>query len=584
MLSTTLVDLVAEIEAAEKFRDEHLEHYHRTVSRYAGSAYRRWSGNGPRDLANFSYEYLSLMLPRIAFDRPTVAIKAGTLEQEAVATRLKHALDRWMRMVKFRSTARRLATDMLIGGYGVGLVVSEPRYGHRDIDDTAPYLPRVYRLSPGTFFADPAATHPEEWRYAGHVWTIDLDELRRKAETDKTWNRVAIEGLQSEQGIDEVRRDVLGDTRDIPIRHQVAIYELWIPEVHPDLLADPATAAAAARGEVTGTIYTLIKAGGDGTDAIKEGFLRQPQPFRGPRSGPYVQIGVYDVPEDPYPLSPLVAVLPQVDDFEAALNTQHQGAVGYKRFAAIDAAKKTLQRDIKNMGSEYILSVEGLAPGVIQMLEVGGITQQQLLHTSVQKERLDRTSGMSDALRGNVSGDATATEVQVAEGSASMRTADVGNQFTAAIADVLTRVAWHLWHDDRVEFPLGLEAARALGDTNPLWSKNVRAGEFDDLDLEIEPYSMQRVSAGVLQARALQLFEIIERSAVGMGQAPKAPWSTILSLIGGMLNVPNLPTLVGASNPMAFAGFTGTRGGGRDAGPGPTSPAGVAAAVARGAG
>lgn len=67
---------------------------------------------------------------------------------------------------------------------------------------------------------------------------------------------------------------------------------------------------------------------------------------------------------------------------------------------------------------------------------------------------------------------------------------------------------------------------------------------FDDLELEIEPYSMERSSEGLVQKRSLEAHQILMGSLPSMQQFPDYPWKDHFAKIGNAMNMPDMADLV----------------------------------------
>lgn len=538
MLSSDFDTLRREVESAERFRDTHLSGLRDTIERYHGPAYRddradAWTD----DPENFYHEYVSMVLPRIIHDNPKFRIRNGNpIIDMLVGKRLQLAMNRWVRITGLRKTLERIATDMLFS-YGVGLTVSEPRPEVRQIDGRGPYLPRVYRISPERFFIDPAASNIEDARYLGHCYAVDKEDLIKRAETDKSWDAQAIEDIASNTDLDYARDDV---GRNILDRKELAVYEVWVPEISSDVAEQ--VDEMLNLGVLNGMIYTFVK--GRNSETKWDGYIRAPIPYYGPRGGPYTVFGVYTVPDDPYPLSPLVAVKSQVDDLNAHLKSMRSSAAAYKRMIMVDARNSKLAQDIKDRPHDYIVVSESLDKDRILNLEVGGITGQQVQYSQLAQDRLDRVSGMHDAMRGNISGTATATEVAVAESSATMRMAHLKRQFQEAV-DMLGRsVSWYMWHDNRIVIPLGKEAVAQLMEAEPVFQGGIGMPGWEDLEVAVDSYSMERVSESLVQKRALELLQITTNVAQAAMMMPNVKWKEILGVVGDALNVPHLADMI----------------------------------------
>ena len=540
MLKLDLHSLMREVEAAEDFRDQHLSEWRRLIERFHGPAFRAIDTHED-DPENFVHEYVALLLPRIVHDAPKIRVKsARPVTQSMTAGLLQVGINRWCKMTKVRNTLERIATDMLLG-YGVGMVVNEPRKGYRDIDGGEPFLPRLYRISPDRFFMDPAATNVEDTRYMGHCWVIDRDDLLAQAEREDGWDSEIINRVADNSGVDEVREGYSGK-REIPDRQELVVYEVFVPEVRDEDIEEIDESLGAQM--FSGTIYTMIKgqsADGKKTDA---GFARKPRPYYGPRTGPYTVFGVYTVPDDPYPLSPIMALVPQMDDVNHHLRSMRYSASAYKRLIAVDSRNAKLAQDIRDKDDLYVVLADGIDPTQVVPIEIGGITQQQVQYSSMAQDRLDRVSGIHDAMRGNITGQPTATEVSVAESASGMRMAHLKRQFQECVNESMRNVAWFLFHDRKVMFPIGEDGVAIVGEPEPLFSASAMVGTFDDLDLDIEAMSMERVSDIVLQKRSMEMLQLVSSLAQQVVVSPHVKWRDVMSLVGDAMNIPNLGDLI----------------------------------------
>jgi len=228
-----------------------------------------------------------------------------------------------------------------------------------------------------------------------------------------------------------------------------------------------------------------------------------------------------------------------------------------KRIAFVSRAEPDLQKKVKRSedGDVVPVNTEELNNN-LKEVELGGVTPAALNALQIERERRDRISGMSDAMRGNVAGSGTATENAIAAEASTARMAFIKQQFTDCVTDLLRKVAWYMYHDDRIVFPVGDEMANVLGVTQgeiyeergePWYQggvpEDMTGYSFRDLDLDIEPYSMERVSEIQMQNRMMQLVQIVTQI---IPQAISAPVdiNALLNVIGNMTNTPDLAKVV----------------------------------------
>ena len=550
MLKTDAKNLFTEIEHAENLRDAHLAAMAEQVDKFTGPHY----ANGQSEYVpeNHYYEYVSLMVPRLIFDNPRVRVssrRAGT--QQDVAEALRHGLNRWCRDSDVRKLLTLVATDCLFN-FGVLLVTEEINQtlsSHEQTEGKSkPMWPAVTRVPQKRFFVDPLATNIHEARFMGHKWVRDKEDLISEARNnpDAGWNADAIEQISEGTGVDE-----LHERANVPDRGEIVAYEVWVPEIEDADTLGP-------DGGFHGTIYTLAVGGDTTEDERRTVMIREPRAYYGPRWGPYVFFGMYPVPDSIFPLSPISAVEGQVEDLNRHVLAAAHSAENYKKLVFTDATDPRLQQKVKE-NDDYVIPIQGMDKQKMVQAEIGGMTQTQMAYIEAARDRLDRNSGIQEAQRGNVEGRGTATEVQIAEQAATIRLAFQKQQFQDAVERILRTVAWYLYYDDRIAFPLGQEAANDLGLVDP-WlvggSHDDESGAtFDDLELEIEPYSMERTTEGTQQRRAMEVVELITNLAPMIPQAPYINWPEMFTMLGDAMNLPNLEQLVDTDLAMTLAGM-----------------------------
>lgn len=358
------------------------------------------------------------------------------------------------------------------------------------------------------------------------------------ADREEGWDKEAIR----EAAASDSRRDK-GNQRLYPDRDEIVVYEVWCPDYEMD--ESPGSDMG-----FHGTIITLAACQSpDGSSPLGK-FLRKPRPFYGPRTGPYSMFGVYKVPDSPIPLSPLLAVEAQISDLNEHVRAASNSMMKHKRIVGVNDPR-TAQL-VKDTGHDYVAVVpfeDGRA--MVQEFELGGQTEQQARWIATCRERADRALGMDEALRGAVSGAGTATEHTIASEAANTRIAYIKQAFTDSVTALLEKVAFYMYHDDRIVFPLGSEVAREMGmppDASPYFEGGGHDSEagygFEDLELEIEPYSMERASEGMAQKRAMETHSLILNTLPAMQQFPDYPWLDHFQKIGNAMNAPDLPDLV----------------------------------------
>ena len=90
-----------------------------------------------------------------------------------------------------------------------------------------------------------------------------------------------------------------------------------------------------------------------------------------------------------------------------------------------------------------------------------------------------------------------------------------------------------------------MTAAKEMGMGEPYFVGGVNPPRsYDDLELEIDPYSMERTTEALQQRRAMEAFQIIANVASAMPTMPYVNWTALLDKMGDALNMPDLSNLV----------------------------------------
>jgi len=543
-LDTKSSALWEEVKAAEGFRDEHLKTISDRVARYHGPGYKGEAipGVDSYDPENHAFEWISSIVPRMAYDNPKfnfISKRPG--EAGIVVDALRRGCNRWARDVNFRRDCEVLAVDYSFAWFAA-IVTLEPRQGMHQSEDPVMW-PQVYRLGFKEFFLDPRAKRQEDARYMGHAFVRDHEDLVKEAEEnpDAGWNVEAVKSMTPGEGVEDFHKGAEEKVEGtaIPDRKEVILREVWVGSHEMD-------ESPGADEGFHGTIFTLASGVG-ASSGEKPKFVRKPRPFYGPRSGPYVLAGSYTVPDDPWPMSALVAVESQVKDMNDHARASKNSADSYKRMVFVDnSMDRDLASKVKNSPHDFVVPVNGLDKNSIVPVEVGGLSSTQLEYVMVAKDRLERNSGMSESRNGAVSG-ATATEVAVADRGSETRMGFVGGKFEDGIKQIARKVAYYLFIDDEIVFPLGSDDADELGMNSP-WFRGGGGLEsgftFDDLEIDIEPYSMSRISEATLQQRTMQVSEIVTQMGPMVPQMPWIKWKNVLKQLGESIHSTELEDLI----------------------------------------
>jgi hypothetical protein len=527
-------NLTEEIISAISWRKRHLAELEDQVKKYHGGAYIDDAGMGAgqgTDPENYAFSYISLVLPRLAHDVPRVQVEAqGEAALDDTAKMIEMAMNTWATRSNLRRTIERIAVDMLFS-YGVAMVTPVPNTSMRRIEPAhGGKLPRVYRISPDKFVIDPSATDLSDARYVGHQYVIDHDDLIEQGKASSYFDDQKVADLVT--GDDETGTYDSQAGRNTPNRKQVIVTELWIPDGElPEEFQD---------GLHHGVIIRIASSGNDYYTVISE-----PEPFYGPPSGPYALVGAYTVPGDCYPLGVMTASQGLTDELNSHLKSMNSSAGAYRRLVLVDSRGTKLAQDIASTPDLHVVPVENIDRDRVVPIEIGGVTQQQLQYTSMTQDRLDRLTGLNEVIRGLVTGDATATEVQTAASSSGLRISWLQRCFAESIDNLMYVAGWYMYHGGEVEIGLGAESAVAFG--SRLTFVGGSFGEdYDSYSIKVSTYSLERSSEALQQKRALELLQLVMQVGEAVPAMPHVRWDRLLEMVGDQMNMPALRDIISA--------------------------------------
>ena len=414
---------------------------------------------------NHAFSMVRFYVPSIAFNAPRIRLNSRVYGTDQAVTELQYAINTWVIDSDYGEFLIQPATEMLFGP-AITLTTRED-HPTLELEDGSPAKRMVKsRVSPNNYFRDPASLDGRMGaRYEGHRYPTDLNSLLDAAKDDlkkpegerEGWIPQAIEGLAVNAGIEEYRKH--GDNPPvIPDREEVLIYEVFYKDYEDD-------DHPGSKEGFHGTILTLgVGVGDDGDGPAGARFIKDPRPFYGHPEGPYTCCETFFVPDDPYGLSMLVATEGQNRDLNRHARGSSDAAARYKRLILVDNTAPDFVEKVRDGEHDLVLPVEGLGKNKVQEVEIGGITDQNLAYLELDRDRLDRVSGMSDIARGVATGGGKkATESALAEQNADIGVDYVRQRWLHFVRKDLEKVLYPFWKDPKMRVLLGPEAAKELG-------------------------------------------------------------------------------------------------------------------------
>jgi hypothetical protein len=276
--------------------------------------------------------------------------------------------------------------------------------------------------------------------------------------------------------------------------------------------------------------------------------LRKPRRYYGPRWGPYTLFGAYDVPRSAWPMGPLQAHEGQVQEVNLHARANSKSAARRKTLMVYDEMIKDDADKVAKAEDGTAVGLSGLDKKKFEIFEAKGVTEDALAYEQWARSRLERVSGLNDRAKGDLDQSSTATADAIAARGASSRMRHLEETLYDGSTRQLRTVAWFYWHNDRVVEDIPPEAAAQITQmmgVPPEMAAGMQMrggfdGSFDDMELRIEQYSMQRPDEATMQARSLQMAQVLPSLGAAAIQYPFLPWQEVFGKIGKSMNWPEL--------------------------------------------
>jgi hypothetical protein len=499
-----------------------------------GPAYRQ--GWGRRSPENHALEWFSYMRSRCLMGNPRVRWVSDSPDQDTQtrSSALTHACNAWTQRTNMRNLNEELLMDYGFK-WSVCLVTSEPAPGWTGTNN-APYWPAAYRLPTEWFRFDMAARRAEARRWSAHLNIGSRTQLLELADDPKSgWDKEVLEGI-----VRQNVRKFRDDRTVIPERDEIPYWEIWAPDVElPE-------SKGRDKG-YNGTIYTLVD-----EQSATLGFPRKPRPYFGPPTGPYVFGGDYVVPDESLPMGPLTATKYQAEYVNKIARATIRAVEKYKNIVLVRNGSN-LPDIIKDGTDQYVFSIDD--PDVrssVTQVQVAGATEQHFAAKMDAQATLDRNSGITDLMRGQVDHRNKATADALAAQASESRTSYTEAKFHAFIARIIWTVGYFIDRDEDIEIEIpesagmmdpktGRPATKVKGGL----AKGQSAEEFFGHQLSLEIGSMERDLAQDVQLRQGILDMTIQQiAALGPQTALYIDWQKYLDTKAELTGVHELKDIV----------------------------------------
>jgi hypothetical protein len=219
-----------ELESGGQLLKKHLGYGDELVADFVGSDYREDMGPDIESHENHCHEVVANTLPHLLWDNPKVDMRSGaTTFQRLLIRGLTAATNRWIESIDLSDPCGLAILDSFFW-FGCTLTTMAPVPGHED-NYPGNLLPRVTRISPRRVRVDPQALTLRQARWISHMWVRDKQDLLKAKNRDGTprFDQRAVKALKTDTMMEEAFPDHSKDARGVT-RESVVGFEVWVPE------------------------------------------------------------------------------------------------------------------------------------------------------------------------------------------------------------------------------------------------------------------------------------------------------------------------------------------------------------------
>jgi hypothetical protein len=524
------------------------------VRQYVGN---HWSEEGSREKVpvNLLSLYCTVVgrnlianNPRVmlsTFDRatkPTVKAMEAWCNKEIIRSNLQEGLQRWVMDSLFSVGIMKvaLATPAESAAAGWRLGAGQPFAETIDLDD---------------FVFDVHARSFEEVGFIGHRYRVPLEAVRDSPFYNRGRKELSPSQDQPYNPEGDERIHMLGRTflagEGEEFEDHVDLWEVYLPR-HRLVLT-------LANDDLSGPQQT---AGG----RVAVGALRE-QSWLGPEAGPYHLLKMALVPGNAMPKGPLQDLMDLHEASNRAYRKLIRSADRIKENVAVAGGALEDGTRIMNADDGEIIRVDN--PERTKQIVFGGQGAQTVLAlATVLKDLFVYMGGNLDMMGGLSPQSKTLGQDQLLAQNASRAVAEMQDRTVTGTAAVLRALCWYWWHDpylvqrSRHALP-GLPEAEIVRQVTPQMR---RQGQFEDLDIEVDPYSLAHQTP---QARMQALNGVVKEIVLPMmqlliEQGHGFDINAYLEKISKYMDMPDLAEIVTIAEAPAAA----TQGGGGAGGAG----------------
>lgn len=419
---------------------------------------------------------LSILIPYLVMTDPKVLITSKKKEFRPFAKTTEMAFNHLIEEIKFaRNSLRPMVRDAMLG---LGVMKTGLMKSHEvEIFGHTHAVGQVYSdpVDLVDYIGDPSATTFEGFEFEGNFYRIPVEAAKEmySRHADLMIPSYNLHGADREYDPQNIAKGKMSSGQYSTLREYVQLADYWIPDENVIITIEPRSA----------TILRTIDA-------------------ETPEGGPYDKLYFKDFPGSSLPIPPVWYWMDLDTTLNIIVNKMRRQAEAqktnlvYEGDAADDAERLASAPDLKSI---KVSNADG-----VKAIEWKGIDPEHYAWIRYLEEQFSAQGNNLYLLGGQGTGAETLGQDQLQFANASKTIDDMTGTTYSVVQSIAKKMVWYFWSDPLISVPM-IKRIEGFGDIPVVFDRAARDGEFWDYEFNIEPYSLQRLSANIEFQRTLSL-------------------------------------------------------------------------------
>lgn len=513
------------------FREKRLD----SIRAFIGSAYGS-APDVPEDtLINLVELHVNILLQNLISGEPRALVTTSKFALKTSATYFARAMNHVSKRIDLRSSLIGAITESLFS-MGIVKIGVTTEYD----DDAAGYLheaslPFVDPVYFDDLVYDTRVPMWEQIAFCGNHYRQNKEDVDNDPRNDQTaLQEISDDGTEWDIASGSDRAEELSGANTgfgaADDKDQYDLWDIWVPRQKK--------------------VITYAANGGNRPLRMVD--------WDGPVSGPYRRLAYNPVLNNIQPVPPIANSVEMADLYnklwcKLGEQASRQKTVGVAHGSATQDAERVIRAS-----DGQIINVTN--PQSVNMIHFPGADQGTLGFASAVRDAWSYSNGNTDTMGGLASGAQTLGQEELLSNSSNNRIRSMQQNLLTFVRGIFEDIGWHIWNDPLIDLNLTSKVAGTDVEVESRWPRqqddfgneiDLRQGQYNDMNFEIDPFSMQdqTPSSKLAAIRSVVQQEVIPMLPMIMQKGGTFDVQEYLDCVSRLLNAPELNDFIKFTQP-----------------------------------